>query len=818
MLSSNLDARDTEINSVIQRDESNELSQETGASPLGEYYITPGMPALLRQSAAEGLVLLKNNGVLPLDPEKVISVFGRCQNDYFYVGYGSGGDVNPPYTVNLMDGFRNNDQVKLNEELAEIYRHWSDQPENKPFEGYWGNWPMHYDEMPLDEELVAKAAKQSQTAIVVIGRAAGEDRESLLEKGSYYLTDDEIKMLDLVTDRFGEVVVLLDCGNIMDLAWVEGYGDRISALVYAWQGGMESGNALVDVLTGKVNFSGHLSDTIARHYEDYPASRSFGDKIFNNYEEDIYVGYRYFETFAKDKVLYPFGFGLSYTTFKYELLKFEHEGDLTRISIRVTNTGDAAGKAVPQIYVSAPQGKLGKPAKALVAFAKTDLLEADASQTFDFSITNYELSSYDDVGKAGYESAYILEAGLYSFHLGEDVASAQPVASFVQDETIVIQEHEPVFPVKESFGRMVPGSLGERQYEHNWETLPARELNLRERIQNRLPEELKADLPDRPIHFSEVLKDPALLDAFILQLDNEQLEALTRGEGGMGSKLGTPGNAGAFGGIIESLREKGVLPIITTDGPAGIRLQRYCSLLPCGTAFACSWNTPLIEAVHEKLGEEMLYHGTDVILGPGMNIHRSPLCGRNFEYFSEDPLLTGKMAASVVKGVQKNGVAACPKHFAMNNQETNRNYHDTRVSERAAREIYLKGFEIVVKEAAPDLIMTSYNKINGVWAHYNYDLATTVLRHEWNFGGMIVTDWWMRQDTSPDFPKLRDNAYRVRAQVDVLMPGGSKFTETEYISDDTLLESLGEEDGIKLAELQRTAKNVLRHIIKRHAN
>lgn len=834
MLSSNLDH--TEIGSSLsldtanmveadqertvaggQRDDNNELSQETGASPLGEYYITPGMPELLRQSAAEGLVLLKNDGALPLEPEKTVSVFGRCQNDYFYVGYGSGGDVNPPYTVNLMEGLQNSGRVRLNEKLADVYLNWSARPENKPEEGYWGNWPMHYAEMPLTDELVSEAAGDSQVALVVIGRAAGEDRESILEKGSYYLTDDESKMLDLVTAKFDDVVVLLDCGNIMDVSWIAAYGDRISAVVYAWQGGMESGNALADVLTGAVNFSGRLSDSIARRFEDYPGSRSFGDRVFNNYLEDIYVGYRYFETFAPEKVLYPFGFGLSYTTFKFDLLNFEHAGDRTVVSVRVTNSGSVPGKGTPQLYVSAPQAKLGKPAKSLVAFGKTKVLEPAASEDFEFTISNYELSSYDDVGKSAYPSAYILEAGLYTFHLGENVAAALPVASFNQAETVVVRQLEPVLAVQEGFGRMVPGELGESHFELNWESLPAAKVNLKERILARLPEALNMTGVDEKIDFSEVLADPSKLDAFILQLDHAELEALTRGQGGMNSDLGTNGNAGAYGGIIESLREKGVKPIITTDGPAGIRLQRYCSLLPCGTALACTWNTELVEAVHDKLGEEMLHYGSDVLLSPGMNIHRNPLCGRNFEYFSEDPLLTGKMASAVVLGVQKHGVAACPKHFAMNNQETNRNYHDSRVSERAAREIYLKGFEIVVQDAKPDVIMTSYNKINGVWAHYNYDLATTVLRGEWGFTGMIVTDWWMRQDKSHEFPKMRDNAYRVRAQVDVLMPGGSKFEEVEYKSDGTLLETLGEDEGLTLGELQRTAGNVLRHIIKRYS-
>ena len=277
----------------------------------------------------------------------------------------------------------------------------------------------------------------------------------------------------------------------------------------------------------------------------------------------------------------------------------------------------------------------------------------------------------------------------------------------------------------------------------------------------------------------------------------------------MGSNLGVAGNAGAFGGVIESLRQKGVPPIITSDGPAGLRLKKYCALQPCGTALACTWNTELMEALSAKVGEEMIHYGVDVQLAPGMNIHRNPLCGRNFEYFSEDPLLSGKMAAATVRGVQSKGKAACPKHFACNNQETNRNKNDSRVSERALREIYLRNFEIVVKEAKPLTIMTSYNKVNGVWSHYNYDLVTTVLRGEWGYTGCVITDWWMQKAKSPEFPKLKNNAYRVRAQVDVLMPGDIGHLAKRYKSDGSLLETLGKPDGITRAELQRTAKNVL---------
>ena len=342
--------------------------------------------------------------------------------------------------------------------------------------------------------------------------------------------------------------------------------------------------------------------------------------------------------------------------------------------------------------------------------------------------------------------------------------------------------------------------------------MPVRTVSLKNRILSSLPDG-KEISGDKGYKLSDVKTEKVKLQDFTAQLSLDELEAISRGEGPMNSSLGAKGNAGAFGGVLKSLREKGIPPIITTDGPSGIRLLSACSLMPCGTAIACSWDESLTEELFTEMGKEMIKKGSDVLLAPGMNIHRNVLCGRNFEYYSEDPYLTGKTAAATVRGIQKNGVSACPKHFAGNNQEYNRNHTDDIVSERALREIYLKGFEICVKESSPHCIMTSYNKINGVWSHYNYELCTTVLRDEWHFGGMVMTDWWMRYAPSPEFPQMRDNAYRVRAQVDVLMPGFKTAVSKSGGNDGSLLETYGQKDGIALGELQRTANNVLRFIL-----
>ncbi len=760
------------VQRVIDRHMGAGLMQEENTA-AGEPWFAPGFPELIRRAGAEGSVLLKNDGSLPLRAGDEVAVFGRCQLDWFYVGYGSGGDVHPAYRVNLMEGLRNAGQA-VNTELAARYAAWCKANPADP--GWWGHWPFSHPEMALEEDTVKNAAASSQTALVVIGRAAGEDRDNKLEQGSYYLTEDERDMLDKVTAAFGKAVVLLNIGSIMDMAWTEDYGDRLSAILIAWQGGMESGNAAADVLCGRHSPSGRLSDTIARYYVDYPGSRDFGGKDYNNYSEGIFVGYRYFERSAPKSVLYPFGFGLSYTQFETLAGDFSHlNGELT-VTARVANTGPMPGREVVQLWCAAPAGALEKPKRVLCAFAKTRELYPGESETVTLRCTEQDFASFDE-GR----HAFVLEAGVYRFTLGE-----HEVSSFRVFKEKTVKTCRPLKLDSEK---------------------------LRTLILTELPEEIDPGLA-KPGTLDDAAAGKITLDAFIAALSPEELEGLSRGEGMMNVPLGTPGNAGGFGGVTEALRKKGVPEIITTDGPAGLRLQKFASLMPIGTALACTWDTELVRALHEKLGEEMTRYNVDVHLGPGMNLHRNPLCGRNFEYFSEDPLLSGRIAAAAVQGVQSRGHASCPKHFACNNQETRRNVNDSRVSERALRELYLRGFEICVTEAAPLTLMTSYNKVNGVWSHYNYELATAVLRGDWGWDGVVLTDWWMQKSKSPEFPSLRDNAYRVRAGVDVLMPGDMSHNARSYRSDGTLLETLGRPDGITLAELQRTARRVLRLAIQ----
>lgn len=773
------------------------------------------MAKRVRLAGAESCVLLKNEkNALPIDPKEETAVFGRVQIDYFYVGNGSGGDVCTPYAINLATGLENAG-VKLNQELLNTYKTWCAQPKNVPDPGFWAHWPRYHEEMPLDSKLVEKVAKTSSTAVVVIGRSAGEDRENVLKKGSFFLTTKEKNMLDTVTKYFDKVVLLLNVGSLMDFSEIDAYGSKISAIMLVWQLGMESGNAVADVLTAKVTPSGKLADTIALNYKDYPSSNNFGNKKENKYVEDIYVGYRYFETFAPKKVLYPFGYGLSYTNFDISFDAFCNDGKQITAQVTVTNTGSYSGKEVVQLYAECPCGKLGKPSRVLVAFKKTKLLAPGETQTLKLTADYLSFASYDDGGITGNKSAWVLEKGVYTFWAGNSVRSTKKIdaSSFEIEKDTVLQQCAEVMAVKpeNAFNRLTAKHNG-LAYTAFYEPVPTVTTDLKQIILDRLPKGVE-QTGDKGYKLKDVKEGKVSLDDFVAQLSNEELELISRGEGMMDSSLGAKGNAGAFGGISESLRAKGIPPMITTDGPSGIRLLATCSLLPSGTALASSWDTELVQDLYTEMGKEMMDKGTDILLAPGMNIHRNPLCGRNFEYFSEDPVLTGLMASAVVLGIQSSPVSACPKHFACNNQEFNRNYNNSIVSERALREIYLRGFEICVKKASPKNIMTSYNKINGVWSHYNYELCTTVLRDEWGYKGNVMTDWWMRYAPSPEFPNVQSNAYRVRAQVDVLMPGAKTAMSTTAENDGTLLETLGTPEGITLGELQRTAKNVLSYII-----
>ena len=785
---------------VLSRINKTGLEQELNRATLSGKLPVPEIAEKARALASDGIVLLKNeNNTLPITGDTTVAVFGRSAVDYFTVGYGSGGDVIAPYRKNLMEGLLERG-VKVDGILASQYETWCNLPKNVPDEGYWGHWPMSYPEMSLKTADVAAAAQRCSLALVVIGRAAGEARENVLKPGSYYLTDREKAMLDLVTTCFSRVCVVMDCGNVIDMGWTRDYGDRISAIVYAWQGGMESGTALADVLTGAVNPSGKLTDTIAACYEDYPSSQSFGGREFNAYTEDIYVGYRYFETFAPERVLYPFGFGLSYTRFRLSS-QAAVSGNQVTVSTQVENLGDEPGREVVQVYVDLPWGKLGNPKRVLAGFQKTGLLQPGMQENVTIAFSLEELASYDDTGATGHVNCFVLEPGSYCVQAGTSIRDVTPVVCLVKQEAEVIQVLHEVNAVKAQHGfcRMV-----NREGQPDLENVPIATRDLRQAILDNLPQPLT--LGEGTYTFGDLKAGRCTPEEFVAQLTDQELDDITHGFGLMNDPAGPAGNAGSLGGVTQALKDRGIPTVITTDGPSGIRIRKTCSLLPCGTCLASTFDPQAVEELYALLGKEMVLQGTQVLLGPGMNIHRDPLCGRNFEYYSEDPLLTGKMAAAMIRGIQSQGVSACPKHFACNNQEENRHECDSRVSQRAQREIYLRGFNIAVREADPWCLMTSYNLVNGVWSHYHYELVTEILRQEWGYQGLVITDWWMHNGASPEFPNISNDAYRIRAQVDVLMPGD--------IESRTLLSSLADPQGVTRAEAQRCAVNVIKFILK----
>ena len=758
-----------------------------------------------RRIAAEGSVLLKNeNGILPFKEGEKISVFGRIQLNYYKSGTGSGGLVNSPYVTNIIDGLRKNGKVSVNEQLASIYAAWV---EENPFDKGvgWAQEPWCQKEMPLDDKVVADAAANSDIALIIIGRTAGEDQDNFAGEGSYFLTADEHDMVKKVSSAFDKVVVLLNVGNVIDVNFVD--ENNIDGLICVWQGGMEGGNAAADILCGDVTPSGKLSDTVVHNINQYPSTANFGDRAENKYVEDIYVGYRYFETVAKDEVKYPFGFGLSYTTFDVSVDKVcENDGEITAV-VTVKNTGGFSGKEVAQLYYEAPQGMLGKPLRQLIAFKKTKELAPGEEQQIKMTFDVKNMASYDDSGVTGFRASYVLEKGEYKLYIGTSVRDAEYVYSYNVNDTKVTEVCKPALMPTVEFSRMKPtvNSLG--GYEMVYEPVPTRDYDLEERMIEARPADIEYT-GDKGLKLIDVKNGKCTLDEFVAQLSNNDLKVLVYGEG-MSSPKVTAGTGCAFGGLTPELKRFGIPIACGTDGPSGIRLDSgaKASAMPNGTLLACSFDTDLVEEMFVYEGIELQGYEVDCLLGPGINIHRHPLNGRNFEYFSEDPFLTGKMAAAICRGIAKSGNTAVIKHFIANSQETCRHSVNAVVSERATREIYAKAFEIAVKEGNVLSIMTSYNPINGIWSASNFDLNTQLLRNEWGYKGFVMTDWWAMMNHDGGVQSRENICAMLRAQNDIYMVTGDAQS-----TPDNLHESL-ENGMLTLGELQRSAKTMLRFLM-----
>lgn len=798
------------------------MSKKTIGIPL------EGFAEYTRIVAAEGVVLLKNeNNMLPIKKDESVSIFGRCQINYYRSGTGSGGAVNVEYETNILGGLRENKNIMVNEDVAKVYEAWI---EENPFDNGGGGWaaePWHQKEMILSDDFVKSASEKSNKAIVVIGRTAGEDKDNADEEGSYRLTNDEINNLMMVTKYFENVAVVLNVSNIIDMSWVNDktYKNHIKSILYVWQGGIEGGNAVADILSGEVSPSGKLPDTIAYSMLDYPSSNNYGGEIKNFYKEDIYVGYRYFETFAPERVQFEFGYGLSYTEFEIKTLQAKVLGDnvdsTIEIEVEVKNIGETfSGKEVVQVYYEAPQGKLGKPAKSLVAFAKTTILSPGEKERLIIQFKVKDMASYDDSGVTSHKSCYVLEAGEYKIYVGNSVRNIDKVnidgsEAYNINELLVVEELKEALAPIEEFTRIKPGKRNEDgTYEISYEAVPKQTISLQKRINENMPKYYE-QTGNKGINLKDVHENKATIEEFIAQLNNEELATIVRGEG-MSSPKVTPGTASAFGGVSYSLFDYGIPVACTADGPSGIRMESglKATQVPIGTLLASTWNIKMVEDLYEMEGKELLSNEIDTLLGPGMNIHRNPMNGRNFEYYSEDPLLTGYFATATVKGISKGGSNATLKHFACNSQEKARSIVDAVVSERAIREIYLKGFEMAVKLGNANSIMTSYNPVNGHWAASNYDLNTTILRNEWGFKGIVMTDWWAKMNDVVEGGKesAQYTNFMVRAQNDLYMVVNNNGAEINSSNDNTM-ESL-ENRTLTVAELQRSAINICEFLMK----
>lgn len=1048
------------------------LSQIHAASPAEHISLT-------RKAAADGMVLLENNGALPLKEGTNVAMFGRAMIDYVRGGGGSGA-TNVDYTVNILQGMQNKAEqgkISLYQPLVDFYT-----------EQVSTNGITNDANITVTDDMISQAAAASKTAVVTIGRYSSEGSDRTATAGDYYLSDAETDLITRVAAAFENTVVVLNVGAVLDTSWISAI-DGVDAVLQSYQAGMEGGNAVADVLTGAVNPSGKTVDTYAKSYDNYPSSDTFYESSsYINYEEDIFVGYRYFETFDPnyETVNYEFGYGLSYTTFTLSDVKARISGDQIIAQATVTNTGDVAGREVVQTYFSAPQGKMGKPAKELAAFAKTDDLAPGESETVVMAFDIDDMSSFDDEGVVA-ESAYVLEQGDYEIFVGNSIKNAGENGSIftytVEEDTITEQlstqcaptdltrrlnadgtydvfkeqgsqskvlavsaseqtrlemedfssahstiriesfydenferqnclaymnaaglwaeytldveeageyevilsaangyadlsdcfhvlvdgaaqpdihftaaqtgdgsgasewynfEEQAPFSIslnegvnqvrfvakgqnpnydymklrkigepKDVYNHKVPASgakiegesfnysglttgsavrtesftrdgqpavcLAYMNYDgnfveyyldvaqagdydiilnaangratftfnpgiavngtesaasiqavqtgdgegktewYNFEdlapvtvTLPQGKCILSLNSKGSYPNIdymtivphaegtdetvrhqesamlLSTDQEAAPaaekLMLLDVYNDPTLMKAFLAQISDAQLIAMLGGQPNTG-----PANTGGMGNLMEF----GIPNAMTADGPQGIRISNHCTAWPVSTLLASTWDTDLVYQVGKAAAREAADNGIDIWLAPGMNIHRDPLCGRNFEYYSEDPLVAGKMAAAITEGCQSEDISITLKHFCVNNKETNRNSVDTRLSERALREIYLKGFEIAVKEANPWSIMTSYNYLNGIETSENRELLTNIARNEWGYQGIFMTDWG-------------NNSNHVRelmAGNDVKMPSGSPEILQRALDNGTISRDLLEETVERLLNM-----------------
>ena len=755
---------------------------------------------LSKEAAEEGMVLLENeNQALPLSQGSKAALFGTGSYGTIKGGTGSG-DVYNRYTISVYDALTSTYNISnmawwgeylktFEEKKAQAAEEKKDNDYVKYTQGRFGGADsfLAIDQALTQSDMDKAKAGGVTTAFYTVSRVSGEGADRTIGKGDYELSEVEYNNIKLIAKNFDKCVVLLNVGGVVDTKFfseIEG----VDGLVLMSQAGMEGGNALADILTGKTTPSGKLTDTWAKNYSDYPAATTIGDNDGDNkqedYKEGIYVGYRYFDTFNITPA-YEFGYGKSYTSFDVEPLTVAADENNVSVTVNVTNTGDTySGKEVVEVYFSAPDGSIEKPYQELAGFAKTDNLAPGESQKLIVTYKTTEMSSYDEA-----KAAYVMEDGDYIVRVGDSSRNTKVAGVLTLDKDVVTEQLSNQLTLDKNWKDL--SKTGKTPYSYKDEAaqikaaariaLPSAKIktenNASKIDEKKVTTYLTADAAkDYKAAENEVVETvdavPAntklidvydgkvSMESFVASLDDTQLANLANGISGASTSGDTWGaDANSVTGVAGETSQLyfnslGIPNTVEADGPAGIRVTaettdkdgnavyNYCTAFPIGTLLAQTWNTDLVNRVGKAIGEEMVEIGVTLWLAPGMNIHRDPLCGRNFEYYSEDPALTGYVGSAITAGVQSNkGVGVTIKHYITNNQETNRSAVNTSVSERTLREIYLKGFEMVVKSAQPMAIMSSYNKVNGTYACENFDLLTSVPRGEWGFDGMVMTDW-----------------------------------------------------------------------------
>ncbi|MCS7105259.1 MAG: glycoside hydrolase family 3 C-terminal domain-containing protein [Thermofilaceae archaeon] len=759
--------------------------------------------------AEEGVVLLKNDGVLPLNPQYSIAVFGTGQNLtwWYHEGGSSYVPLNPPRVVTLLEalieyGF------KIDEEVSQAYSATTLPPKTR--------------EYPFVEEDVEEFARRNDVALIVLSRYSSEDFDlprnggwfsagwwfyyyTTQLTGPYYfrgyeLEEDELKLIKTVAKYFDRIVLILNTPHAVGVTPVV---DDVDAILWVGYPGEVGAYAVANILMGKATPSGKLPFTWAKRWEDYPSSRCWGT-VDVVYCENIYVGYKYFDTFNVEP-LYPFGFGLSYTKFDINVIQVEVKGSKVEVTVRVSNTGGFPGKEVVQVYTTLPQGKLEKEHQRLVAFAKTGLLNPGQSETVKITFDIASAASFDEEARA-----WVLEEGVYAVKVGNSSRNARVVAKVVVPNTVFLEKVavnlgadyfykrarelgvEILRRTPEVVPWTYPGELEDMERAPSFST----SLESFETVVRTCPEYYPTEFKTfeaEEITLEDVVNGVYTLEELVGQMSVEELVDVT---------IGLRGSKAPY------LSDRRIPELRQTDGPNGAKLylpgDLHGTAFPGASTRAATWNVELEYEVGRHIGRELLWAGISIWLAPGLNIHRNPLCGRNAEYYSEDPLLAGVMAAVAVKGLQGvQGVGATPKHFVANDQEAYRWVSDSIASERALREIYLKAFEIAVKTAKPWAIMTSYNKVNGFYSGNYFNLCMGVLRGEWGFDGLVMTDWWSRSY----------NYVAYTAGNDALMPYTEYVSWAPWTAYEVVVKQVKEalnNGSLTLGQLQRSAYNILR--------